>query len=262
MTPTSSTRNLNYFAVHDIDNNTTDGTADQANSAFSLCHNTDKTSALSDSGATSHFIVEGAHVTNKQVAITPITITLPDGSTLQSTHTCNVDIPWLRSDATTAHIVPGLAHASLLSTAKFCDAGYTVYFDSDVCRIFDGQTLVLEGGRDCATNLWGLPLNPQAPPPPLPAPNNGTHTRPTTPPAPQQLNNVHTIPHLQNRVEYMHQVLFCLPLQSLLRAVNLGFLEGFPFLTSDLIIRHLAKATATAKGRLRLRPAGHNSTRL
>ncbi len=58
----------------------------------------------------------------------------------------------------------------------------------------------------------------------------------------------------------MHQVLFSPPHQTLLRAVNLGFLDGFPFLTADLIHKHLAKSPATAKGRLKLRPAGFHST--
>lgn len=64
-------------------------------------------SALSDSGATSHFLVQGAHAINIKMDNDPITITLPDGRAIQSTHTCNLDIPWLRSEATQAHIVPG-----------------------------------------------------------------------------------------------------------------------------------------------------------
>jgi hypothetical protein len=59
----------------------------------------------------------------------------------------------------------------------------------------------------------------------------------------------------------MHQVFFCPPHQTLLRAANLGFLEGFPFLTTELIHKHLPKSPATAKGRLKLRPSGHRSTR-
>ena len=75
--------------------------------------------AISDSGATGHFVVEGAPVINKQPATNPITITLPAGSTIRSTHTCNLDIPWLPHHVTEAHIVPGLAHSSLISTRKF-----------------------------------------------------------------------------------------------------------------------------------------------
>jgi hypothetical protein len=97
-------------------------------------------SALSDSGATSHFLVEGAHAINIQPDPDPITVTLPDGRTIQSTHTCNLDIPWIRGSATQAHIIPGLTHSSLVATAKFCDAGYTVVFDALECRIYDGWT--------------------------------------------------------------------------------------------------------------------------
>jgi len=56
-------------------------------------------SALSDSGASSHFLVDGAHAVNIKVDLNPLTITLPDGRALHSTHTCNLDIPWLRGNA-------------------------------------------------------------------------------------------------------------------------------------------------------------------
>jgi hypothetical protein len=214
--PTTSNNNLNYFAALDddsdadtIDDTDTNANTQQANNiAINELRLHGDNSALSDSGASSHFIVDGANVINKQIDSNPITITLPDGATLQSTHTCNVNIPWLRDAATRARIVPGLAHSSLLSTASFCDAGYTVTFDAQVCQIFDGEELVLEGGRDATTNLWRLPLSPHAPPaPPAPTPvaYNGTHSTPTMR---NTVNNVHTIPHLQNRVKYMHQVFF------------------------------------------------------
>ena len=51
--------------------------------------------AISDSGATGHFLVEGAQVTNLQMADSPISITIPNGKSVTSTHTCNLDIPWL-----------------------------------------------------------------------------------------------------------------------------------------------------------------------
>ena len=266
-TPATSTRNINHFASLSLD----DDEEHHVPTEGPPLYRSNTATALSDSGATSHFIIDGAHVINKQLDLHPITITLPDGATLKSTHTCNVDIPWLRHEATKAHIVPGLAHASLLATAKFCDAGYTVSFDATQCKILDGTTLVLKGDRDPTSGLWRLPLNPQAPPPQPPSPPeynmayNATHmytgNTPAPTPAPEVIHNVHTIPHLQNRVKFMHQVFFCPPLQTLLRAANLGFLEGFPFLTADLIHKHLPKSPATAKGRLKLRQAGHRSTR-
>jgi len=92
--------------------------------------------AYSDSGATAHFLIEGAPVTRKKIAKHPINIKLPDGSIIQSTHTCHLDIPWLPDKMTNAHIVPKLAHSSLISTRKFCDAGCKVVFDIDECRVY------------------------------------------------------------------------------------------------------------------------------
>ena len=116
--------------------------------------------AISDSGATGHFLVEDALVINKQPAQKPIQIMMPDGSKLLSTHTCNLDIPWLPDTMTEAHIVPGLSHASLISTRKFCDAGCRVAFDEDECRVYYKNNLVLIGTRDHVSHRFervGLP---------------------------------------------------------------------------------------------------------
>ena len=47
--------------------------------------------AISDSGASAHFLLEGAPVVNKKVAEYPIAIKLPDGTIIYSTHTCNLE---------------------------------------------------------------------------------------------------------------------------------------------------------------------------
>ena len=91
--------------------------------------------AILDSGATAHFMVKGAPVINKQVALNPLHIKLPNGAIIQSTHTCNLNIPWLPDNITEAHIVPGLSHSSLVATRQFCDAGCKIVFDTNECKI-------------------------------------------------------------------------------------------------------------------------------
>jgi hypothetical protein len=59
----------------------------------------------------------------------------------------------------------------------------------------------------------------------------------------------------------MHQAFFYPPLQTLLRAAHLDFLDNIPFLDSDTINKHLDKSPATAKGRMRLPPQGLCSTK-
>ena len=56
--------------------------------------------------------------------------------------------------------MPGLAHASLISTRKFCDAGCNAMFDGDECRVYFRDELVLVGERDTETGLGQLPINP------------------------------------------------------------------------------------------------------
>ena len=53
--------------------------------------------AISDSGAIAHFLLENAAVVNKRKAMQPLSIKLPDGTIIKSSHTCNLDIPWFPS---------------------------------------------------------------------------------------------------------------------------------------------------------------------
>ena len=53
----------------------------------------------------------------------PLQINLTYGKQIKSTHKFQIDIPWLPEEDTIAHIVPGLAHTSLISINMICDAG-------------------------------------------------------------------------------------------------------------------------------------------
>ena len=119
--------------------------------------------AVADAGATSHFVLPGAPVTNIPPTHNPLVITLPDGQTLQSTRTCELDAPWLPLRAHKAHIVPGLAHTSLVSIKTLCEAGCKVSYDEDEVRVYFKQTIVWTGKREPTTGLWVLPLNKTKP---------------------------------------------------------------------------------------------------
>jgi hypothetical protein len=63
--------------------------------------------ALTDSGATQIFIMEGTPVTNKRLTDRPLKVALADGQTVMSTHICDVYIPGLPI-VLTGHIIPDL----------------------------------------------------------------------------------------------------------------------------------------------------------
>ena len=197
--------------------------------------------AISDSGATRHFLVQGAPVVNKKPTPSPLKITLPNVKSIQSTHTCNLDIPWLPDALNEAHIVPGISHLSLISTRKFADVGCKVLFDMNECRVHYKGALVLTDKRDEATGLWNIPIKPQEK---LTATatieNLDLHIRPNQH-VPHEANNVHTLPYLQNRMKYIHQSLLCPPHSTLITAIGNGQLKECPFMTADNVrkIYHL-----------------------
>ena len=73
--------------------------------------------AIFDSGSTGNILIKGAPVVNKCIDTSPVSITLPDGQKITSTHTCNLDIPWLPHIITEAHIVPGLLQYTVIGRA-------------------------------------------------------------------------------------------------------------------------------------------------
>jgi hypothetical protein len=65
---------------------------------------------------------------NKVKYRTPLTVRLPNGATMESSHTAELDIPELNAAASKAHVFPGMANNSLLSVGQLCDEGYIVTF--------------------------------------------------------------------------------------------------------------------------------------
>ena len=109
--------------------------------------------AVADAGATGHFVLPGTPVVDVLPTSNPISIHLPDGGVMKSTHTCRINIPWLLERETIAHIVSGLAHTSLISIAVLCNAGYKVAYDGDECKVYFEGEIVWRGNRESSTKL-------------------------------------------------------------------------------------------------------------
>ncbi len=97
--------------------------------------------AIADTGATSIFIMDGVDVINKRVASKPLTINLPDGKKVQSSHVCDTEIPGLPT-VLTGHIVPSLTVATLIGIRPLCKAGCKVIFDDLKCDVvYNGRVI-------------------------------------------------------------------------------------------------------------------------
>jgi hypothetical protein len=115
--------------------------------------------AIMGTGATAIFIMEGTPVENKRIATKPLTINLPDGSKIRSSHCCDVTILGLLV-ILTGHIVPSLSIASLIGVRVLCNAGCKVTFCKDHCDIIYNDKIILQGRKDPATDIWIIPISP------------------------------------------------------------------------------------------------------
>ena len=115
------------------------------------------TQAIADTGATSIFIMEGADVDNKCIAKDPLTINLPDGKKVVSTHVCDINIPGLPT-MLMGHIIPSLKVASLIGIHPLCKAGCKVVFNNAKCEVIFNNKVILTGYKDPSMDLWTLLL--------------------------------------------------------------------------------------------------------
>jgi hypothetical protein len=155
--PTQSkcTRQLAAFAPHDDEDATIITSNCKTKYKKIECENAITialTHAIADTGATSIFIMKGTPVKNLHRTNNPITITLPDGSKVISTHICDINIPGLPT-VLTGYIVPGITIASLIGIRILCKAGCKVVFDKEKCEVFYKNNIILRGYKDPTTDL-------------------------------------------------------------------------------------------------------------
>jgi hypothetical protein len=194
------------------------------------------TYAVLDLGCTDDFLKTNSPHTNRQVATRPITVTIPSGEGIRSSHTCDVNLA--NMPARQGHILPDLVH-SLLSVGKFCDDGYDVRFTRTQCEIQRDNCLILQGHRDPISRLWLMPLAAPAPKPP---------------PSAGDANNygltAYTSSSKSELVQFLHASAFSPVPATLIEAIGKNQFGTWPGFTTKAIRRHLPKSFATAQGHL------------
>ncbi|KAL7503761.1 hypothetical protein ACHAXN_001695, partial [Cyclotella atomus] len=205
---------------------------------------------VADSGATAHFLLPHVRIRNKRRATNPLNITLPDGEIIQSTHIGNLDLPGLPASATECHVVPGLAHSSLISIKVLCDKGCYVIFTKAACKIYYKGELVLEGKRHPGTGLWIVPTS-----------KTPIDTKPPTKFETHAAHNAYQQSSKAKLIQFLHQCAFSPPASTWIKAINNNQFASWPGLTADAVRKYLPDSTATAKGHMKKTPAGVRSTR-
>jgi hypothetical protein len=180
-------------------------------------------------------------VFNKRLATKPIKIKIPNGSTIESTHVAELDLPMLRPAARQAHIVPALDNCSLLSLGQLCDAGYQILLEADTLSVLDASETILSGSRDHSSGMWHIEL---------PSPN-----------APIHLGHHSAKQPAADMVAFAHATLFSPSLSTLENALNRGYLINFPGLTAQSLRKFPPASIPMAKGHLDQTRKNQRSTR-
>jgi hypothetical protein len=99
-------------------------------------------SAILDSDATGNFLAFDAPCIHKEKALHPLSITLPDGTIIESTNTSMFALPGLPPAANQAHLFPNHFKHSLILVGHLCYHGCEViFYDPSVTVSKEGLSL-------------------------------------------------------------------------------------------------------------------------
>ena len=118
--------------------------------------------AVADTGKTGHYLTIDSPCDNKQQAIHPLPIQIPNGEIITSTHTALLSHQDLTIQAQKSHLFPGINKA-LLSIGTLCDHEFEATFNDKSVRILNRWIgkVIMKGTRYPRTNLYMLNLTQQ-----------------------------------------------------------------------------------------------------
>jgi hypothetical protein len=188
--------------------------------------------AIRDSGCTSNVLSATAPCSDKQAAHVPLNVNMPNGTTIQSSHTCNLLLTDLPPKARQAHILPGLVHNSLISVGQLCDNGCSVTFTQDQVTVSKNGKCVMYGARDPRSRLWRVDLKQRFE-------INQV-----------QCNHAHDNSNQKDLINYLHAACFSPFKSTWISAIKNGNFTSWPGITEQAVEKHLSKSTSMTKGNL------------
>ena len=114
------------------------------------------TSAIYDTGASGHYLKSNEPHEIAIQPVAPVQVKQPNGKSLQYNKVCRPKITNLSDEAREAHILPGIAHISLISIGKLCDSRCESSINQHTMAVT--KKILLQGERDTMTGLWRVPI--------------------------------------------------------------------------------------------------------
>jgi hypothetical protein len=201
--------------------------------------------AVIDTGCSATYITCSTPHIHHEVANPSVKVTLPNGETLQSSHTARVQLhPSLPEIARRAHIFPSLKH-SLISVGQLSDSGCTATFTANgVAIAYQGKTIIT-GNRSPTNNLWYINLAA-----PLAVTGNNEPVPHDQPEKSQLCNTATPTNNIADRIAFHHASCNYPVISTWLKALDSGFLTTFPGLSADLVRKYPPNSIATIKGHM------------
>jgi hypothetical protein len=185
-------------------------------------------------------LLTNAPCVNKKESSNPLTVRLPNGQTMDSTHTAHLDIPKLCKAASVAHIFSAMENKSLLLVGELCDEGYSFMLSISKVKNLDSKhKTLLIGSRDLNAILWRINLRQRE-----------LHTRGGTAKTQTQIyeaNNFYDLRNTGALVNYLYKAMFSCTKSAIINAVKKGHLATWPGLPEDAINKYLKMTPATVK---------------
>jgi hypothetical protein len=169
---------------------------------------------------------------------------MPNGTPIQSSHTCNLLLTNLPHQARQAHILPGLVHSSLISVGQLCDNKYSVTFTQDQVTVSRNGKDVIHGSRDPKSRLWPVNLKQKKKP------------------EIAQFNHAHDNNNQKDLINYLHASCFIPVKSTWIKAIKNGKFSSWPGLNEHSVEKYLSKSTSTAKGQLNQQRQNARTTKI
>jgi hypothetical protein len=185
-----------------------------------------------------------APCSDKQAAHVLLNVNMPNGTTIQSSHTCNLLLTDLPPQARQAHILPGPVHNSLISVGQLCDNECSVTFTQDQVVVSENGKNMMYGSRDPKSRLWRVNL------------------KQIFEPEIVQCNHAHDNNNQKDLIYYLHAACFSPVKSTWITAIKNGFFSSWPELNEHAIEKHLSKSTSTTKVHLNQQRQNARTTKI
>lgn len=202
--------------------------------------------ACSDTGSTNILVRQSdASAVIIDPHLPPISVTLPNGSTISSSFSGILYFNNLPHPIE-AYIFPDqILHTSLLSVSELCNVGCLATFTDTHLQITYNNVMVIHGTKATTDTLWTAQLPTQS----------------TIVSNPDISSSSARLTVDADFVLFVHALLGSPVYSTFLRAIRAGYLATWPRLTTAIVMAHPPHTLATAKGHLNQLRQGSDSTK-